>query len=141
VHRDIKPSNILLAPDDRIKLTDFGIASRTGDPRLTGEGMALGSLFYMSPEQMKAEPVDARSDLYSVGVTLYEMVTAEPIMSRACCTTWSCAVCCKKERAKYPAVAAPAPKTRIKIKLNFKRRRIGRTLYPDRCGLVPHSFL
>jgi serine/threonine protein kinase len=68
VHRDIKPSNILVAPNDSIKLTDFGIASRSGDPRLTGEGVALGSLFYMSPEQMKAEVVDARSDLYSVGV-------------------------------------------------------------------------
>lgn len=78
VHRDIKPSNILVAPNDTIKLTDFGIASRTGDPRLTGEGVALGSLFYMSPEQMKAEAVDARSDLYSVGVTLYEMVTGQP---------------------------------------------------------------
>jgi serine/threonine protein kinase len=78
VHRDIKPSNILVAPNDSIKLTDFGIASRSGDPRLTGEGVALGSLFYMSPEQMKAEVVDARSDLYSVGVTLYEMVTGQP---------------------------------------------------------------
>ncbi len=78
VHRDIKPSNILVAPNDTIKLTDFGIASRSGDPRLTGEGVALGSLFYMSPEQMKAEAVDARSDLYSVGVTLYEMVTGQP---------------------------------------------------------------
>ncbi|HKV79488.1 MAG TPA: serine/threonine-protein kinase [Candidatus Sulfotelmatobacter sp.] len=78
VHRDIKPSNILVTPNDTIKLTDFGIASRSGDPRLTGEGVALGSLFYMSPEQMKAEAVDARSDLYSVGVTLFEMVTGQP---------------------------------------------------------------
>ena len=78
VHRDIKPSNILVSPGDKIKITDFGIASRSGDPRLTGEGVALGSLFYMSPEQMKAEAIDARSDLYSVGVTLYEMVTGQP---------------------------------------------------------------
>jgi eukaryotic-like serine/threonine-protein kinase len=78
VHRDVKPSNILVTPDDRIKLTDFGIASRSGDPKLTGAGVALGSLHYMSPEQMKAEPSDARSDLYSVGVTLFEMITGQP---------------------------------------------------------------
>lgn len=78
VHRDVKPGNILIGPDDRVKLTDFGIASRSGDPKLTGAGVALGSLHYMSPEQMKAEAFDGRSDLYSVGVTLYEMVTGQP---------------------------------------------------------------
>jgi eukaryotic-like serine/threonine-protein kinase len=78
VHRDIKPSNILVSPNGRVKLTDFGIASRSGDPKITAEGTAMGSLHYMSPEQMKADPVDARSDLHSVGVTLYAMVIGQP---------------------------------------------------------------
>jgi len=75
IHRDVKPSNILVRADDSVKLTDFGIASRAGDPRLTGPGMALGSLYYMSPEQVKGLPLDPRSDIYSAGVTLYECVT------------------------------------------------------------------
>jgi serine/threonine-protein kinase len=75
VHRDVKPSNILVRSDDSVKLTDFGIASRAGDARLTGPGMALGSLYYMSPEQVKGLSLDLRSDIYSAGVTLYESVT------------------------------------------------------------------
>jgi eukaryotic-like serine/threonine-protein kinase len=75
IHRDIKPGNILLTPTGTVKLTDFGIASKAGDSRLTASGMALGSLYYMSPEQVKAAPLDARSDLYSLGATLYECVT------------------------------------------------------------------
>jgi serine/threonine protein kinase/polyhydroxyalkanoate synthesis regulator phasin len=75
VHRDIKPSNMMLTPQGVIKLMDFGIARTAQDHKLTVTGATLGSLFYMSPEQVKATNVDARSDLYSVGITLYEMVT------------------------------------------------------------------
>jgi serine/threonine-protein kinase len=75
VHRDIKPANILIAPDGTVKLTDFGIARVSDATRLTITGSALGTLAYMSPEQVRGDAVDARSDLYSVGLTLYEMVT------------------------------------------------------------------
>ena len=74
-HRDIKPANIIVTPAGIVKLTDFGIAQSAGDPRLTGTGMALGSLYYMSPEQVSAQPVDGRADIYSLGVTFYHMVT------------------------------------------------------------------
>ena len=75
IHRDIKPANIIVTPAGMVKLTDFGIAQSAGDPRLTATGMALGSLYYMSPEQVSAQPVDGRADIYSLGVTFYHMVT------------------------------------------------------------------
>jgi serine/threonine-protein kinase len=78
VHRDIKPANIIVMPDGVVKVTDFGIARAGGSERLTMTGMALGSLYYMSPEQIQGAAPDARSDLYSLGVTLYEMVTGAP---------------------------------------------------------------
>lgn len=77
IHRDIKPGNMMMTPQGIVKLMDFGIARSEGDRGLTGTGTTVGSLYYMSPEQVKGEPVDARSDLYSVGVSLYEMVTGE----------------------------------------------------------------
>ena len=77
IHRDIKPANIMLTHEGVVKLMDFGIA-RAGDERsLTVTGTTLGSLGYMSPEQVTGEATDARSDLYSVGVSLYEMVTGQ----------------------------------------------------------------
>jgi len=77
IHRDIKPANMMLTPQGVVKLMDFGIARASSDAGMTATGTTLGSLDYMSPEQVKAEPVDARSDLYSVGVSLYEMVTGQ----------------------------------------------------------------
>jgi serine/threonine protein kinase len=75
IHRDIKPANILIAADGAVKLTDFGIAKSIGVQRLTGTGLAVGTIAYMSPEQIRSGQADARSDIYSVGLTCYETVT------------------------------------------------------------------
>jgi eukaryotic-like serine/threonine-protein kinase len=74
VHRDIKPHNVLVDTDGRLKVTDFGIA-RAGASQMTEAGSIIGTAQYLSPEQARGAPVDQRSDLYSVGVVLYEMLT------------------------------------------------------------------
>ena len=79
VHRDLKPENIMVDPEDRIKLIDFGIAGAAGLRRLTFAKLtqAMGTPDYISPEQVKSKRGDARSDIYAMGVMLYEMLTGD----------------------------------------------------------------
>jgi tRNA A-37 threonylcarbamoyl transferase component Bud32 len=74
VHRDIKPANILLSEDGRVKVSDFGIAKAAESADLTQEGSFLGTAKYLAPEQVEAGPIDGRTDLYALGVVLYEML-------------------------------------------------------------------
>ncbi|MBI2690126.1 MAG: serine/threonine protein kinase [Acidobacteria bacterium] len=76
VHRDVKPANILVDRQGVVKLTDFGLAKQYGDPGQTAQGLAVGTVFYMAPEQVRGlAATDWRADLYAVGVLLYEMLT------------------------------------------------------------------
>lgn len=74
VHRDVKPANVLLCGDGRVKVADFGIAKAVAEADLTQPGLMVGTAKYLAPEQVRGEPVDPRTDIYNLGVVLYEML-------------------------------------------------------------------
>jgi eukaryotic-like serine/threonine-protein kinase len=106
IHRDVKPANIMIAKGGIAKLMDFGIAHSAADYALTHTGAAIGSSYYMSPEQVKSEAVDGRSDIYSLGVVLYEMVTGIKPITGA--TAWSIMNAHLTQVPIAPAVLDPA---------------------------------
>lgn len=77
VHRDVKPANIIIGAQDRVTLTDFGLVKAATNTQITGEGAAIGTLKYISPEQAQGTEIDSRSDIYSLGVVVYEMLIGE----------------------------------------------------------------
>jgi serine/threonine protein kinase len=103
VHRDIKPANILFGHNDTVVLADFGIAKTIDSTRLTTLGISIGSPHYMSPEQARGKPVDHRSDLYSLGAVLFELLTGRPPF----CAEDSFAIALMHINDAIPALPAP----------------------------------
>src|SRR5262249_48815212 len=77
IHRDLKPQNVMVDAADNVFVMDFGLAKSLEQSGMTQDGAVIGTPYYMSPEQVKGDPTGARSDIYSLGVMLYEMATGE----------------------------------------------------------------
>jgi serine/threonine-protein kinase len=107
VHRDIKPANIIVLENDQIKVADFGIARVMSSSSKTETGIIFGTPNYMSPEQVAGKKVDGRSDLFSLGVVLYEMLSAEKPFSGENITALMYAI----THSNYAPLSQIAPRT------------------------------
>jgi CHASE2 domain-containing sensor protein/predicted Ser/Thr protein kinase len=121
VHRDIKPANIILMENDRVKVADFGIARVMTSSTKTQTGVIFGTPNYMSPEQVAAQKVDGRSDLFSLGIVLYEMLSAEKPFKGDSITTLMYAITNNTYKP-LPEVAPKTPQCCVKIVKKLLRK-------------------
>ncbi len=122
VHRDVKPGNIMLDAEKRATLVDFGLTKTIGgDANLTSADIVVGTVFYVSPEQAEGRPVDGRTDLYSLGITLFEMLTGRvPFSDRS---LWKVLRCHQKEPPPDPTMMRPdLPEAVSKLVLRLLRK-------------------
>jgi serine/threonine protein kinase/tetratricopeptide (TPR) repeat protein len=123
IHRDLKPQNIMIDPQGNVRIMDFGIARQLAGPDLTAAGMLVGTPHYMSPEQAAGETVDARTDIYSLGAILFEMVTGQPPFEGA--TGLAVAMKHRTEPARHPRelnAEVPEELDRLILKCLAKKR-------------------
>jgi serine/threonine protein kinase len=126
IHRDIKPTNILISQKGEVKISDFGVARGEALPHLTSTGTVIGTPFYMSPEQASGKKLTTQSDIYSLGIVLYEMVTGKkPFVGEN-----THAITAQLIRGKYPSPLLSSPHHSLRLsriinramKKNLKRR-------------------